>query len=430
MNNNRIALAIDTVRAISRTRTPQDVNHHISDRFRRLANYDGFITLSCRNLPSGAYKITRFTIDPQADAQRIEASNPWRDWDKLPMYRGGFLGDLIATGYPEVIHRLDIIEDPVLGGQLREFGSCLAVPLYDEGEPLNWAIFLRRDPEGMSIEMLEQSIMTSNLVGRATRNLVMAEEVRRLNEQLQMQLQRVAEIQQSLLPERLPKIKGAKVAASYLTADDAGGDYYDFLPLPNDRWGVSIADVSGHGVGAGTIMAMMHTLLHAAAPDLLAEPDALLGYLNNQLAAKRLEGQFVTAFYGVYDPATGDLRYARAGHPPPRRKLVDGGVVALNGDGTAPLGIVPDLAAPVSETHLDPGETLVLYTDGIIEAFNRQNVMFGLEGLDGAISSCSGAPQCLIDSAHEALHKHTGTMTRDDDQTIVAMQRLLEACPG
>ncbi|MFG0251948.1 MAG: PP2C family protein-serine/threonine phosphatase [Phycisphaerales bacterium JB038] len=423
-HNPRIADLMEAVIAISRAERPEEVNVHLAYRFQRLFKYEAFLSLSRRSLPTGEYKITR-RLDAQGlgDPDLFRADNPWRDWAKLPTHVGGFLGEVTAGRDPAVMHDLLLADDPVLGDEYRDMGSCMVVPLFDGGEPLNWAVFFRRDPHGFSIDDLEQSILTGNMVGKVTRNLVMAAEVRELNAKLKADLEEVAKLQLALLPEKLPRIPTLELGSSYLTADEAGGDYYDFFELDGGRWGLIVADVSGHGVAAGTVMALTHASLSAADQAVLAQPDLALTHLNRSLMHKQLGGHFVTAFYGVYDPADGLLRFTSAGHPPPRRKLPSGTVEPLNSRHTFPLGIEESLPVRVAETRLLPTETLVLYTDGIVEAFNPQHDMFSVARLDQAISGCSGMPDCVIDSVHQALYQHTGEMTRADDQTIVALRR-------
>jgi len=231
-------------------------------------------------------------------------------------------------------------------------------------------------------------------------------------------------VQQALLPREIPKIPGLKIATSYLTSDEAGGDYYDFFPAPNGTWGVVIADVAGHGAAAATVMAMLHAILHGyRGPDFA--PDAVLRYANSRLEACRIESTFVTAFFGVYDPATGRLEYARAGHNPPRLKQRDGGGVrAVDGAHGLPLGITRDYEMRSGSLDLRVGDTLVLYTDGITEAFSAEREQFGIHRLDGALVGCSGEPDCVVDSVHKALYKHTRSLAREDDQTIVAIRRV------
>src|SRR5262249_32899052 len=141
-----------------------------------------------------------------------------------------------------------------------------------------------------------------------------------------------------LLPSELPKIDGFELSAHYETSARAGGDYYDFFPLAGNRWGLFIADVSGHGTPAAVLMAITHAIAHSQ-PGTHAPPRALLEYLNDQLAkADTRDGTFVPAFYAVLDPQDRTLSYARAGHNPPRL-VRRGDVLSLDKAGALPLGL-------------------------------------------------------------------------------------------
>jgi sigma-B regulation protein RsbU (phosphoserine phosphatase) len=270
-------------------------------------------------------------------------------------------------------------------------------------------------------------MLLSNLIGAMTRNLVAIKEVERLNGELNAQFEEVARVQQSLLPEKIPVIPGLAVATSYLTSDRAGGDYYDFLPMPGGRVGILVADVSGHGAGAATIMAMLRAILHCySGGD--GGAASILRFANHRLVASRLEGNFVTAFFGVFDPATARLNYASAGHNPPR--FISGATGEIRGieDGASlPLGITQDLDFLSEDLQLRPGDAMVLYTDGITEAFGSAHAdrgidMFGVERLDRAILASDLRPDSIIENIHKALFEHTGARTRADDQTLVAFQ--------
>jgi sigma-B regulation protein RsbU (phosphoserine phosphatase) len=138
--------------------------------------------------------------------------------------------------------------------------------------------------------------------------------------------------------------------------------------------------------------------------------------------AAGLEGAFTTAFLAVYDPATGEFQFSRAGHNPPRWKRgASGEVLSIEEAGSLPLGVFEPLGATSASIKLEPGDTIVLYTDGITESFNAKREMFGVSGLDAALEGCSGQPACVVDSVHAALYDHTHSRTRDDDQTIVAL---------
>jgi sigma-B regulation protein RsbU (phosphoserine phosphatase) len=280
----------------------------------------------------------------------------------------------------------------------------------------------QREEDGFSPSDIEHTMIVGNLIGGNNSRLLLVEEIKSLNERLNAQLEEVARVQASLLPREKPDMPGLDLATSYLTSDRAGGDYYDFLPFPDGTWGILIADVSGHGPAAATIMAMLRGILHCYAGD--RSPDSVLRFANARLVEAGIEGTFVTAFFAVYDPRAATVTYARAGHNPPILKDGrTGAVTTLDGVGSLPLGILEPLDLRRETVTLHPGDTLILYTDGITEAREKERgEMFGPERLDAALVECSGQPDCVVDSIHAALYEHTGERSRADDQTIVALR--------
>ena len=258
------------------------------------------------------------------------------------------------------------------------------------------------------------------------------------------QFEQIAKIQRQLLPERSPRIKGFRLATSYLTSNIAGGDYYDFYRSPDERFvGIVIADVSGHGPGAATVMAMIRSILHCW-PDVVGADHALddvakiAEYCNEKLVAANLNGEFATAFFCILDTHDGTLSWNRCGHNPPLLRRADGKIETIESAATIPLGISGGMPFGSDSCVMRPGDTLILYTDGITEATaNRSAVansihqtprdtkaeMFGIDRLCDALHSCTGEPGCAIDSIHGALFKFTNRLDRDDDQTLVVLQR-------
>src|SRR5262249_22682213 len=144
----------------------------------------------------------------------------------------------------------------------------------------------------------------------------------------------------------------------------AGGDYYDVFALPGGRWGLLIADVSGHGTPAAVMMAVTHSIAHTYPGD-PEEPAALLSFINHHLSTRYTADfeTFVTAFYGIYDPPRRSLTYASAGHNPPRlKRCADGSVLALDGVGNLPLGVLDGLPYDQTTLALQPGDQIVFYT--------------------------------------------------------------------
>jgi phosphoserine phosphatase RsbU/P len=419
----RTQTLMQLLRELSVATNPGDVMRSFSRHYWALRPIEYMMSLSTKGLPEGSYRITR-----QIDVAQVLAGNAvvaptqtWRHRDQIPVHRGGFLWEMIRDKQPVLLDELHVPDDPVLGDALAGMRSAMFLPLFDEGEPRYWNVPFRARPRAFTQQDLENSMMVANLTGSNNTRLLLVEEIRQLNQTLQRQFEEVAQVQRSLLPRKTPDIPGLEIATSYLTSDQAGGDYYDFIPLPGGRWAIIIADVSGHGAAAATVMAMLHGIIHAYNGPL--EPDAVVRYANTRLLYAGIEGTFVTALLGVYDPEACTLTYARSGHNPPILKDGrTGAVTFLDGGGGLPLGVFEPYEITSETITLKPNDTLVLYTDGITEAMDSRRDMFGPERLDAALTECSGAPDCVVDSVHSALFKHTGAMTRRDEQTLVAIR--------
>ena len=428
-NNERLATIMEIVAALSRAEAPDEVLRIFAQGMVKLNGPRGYISLSTRGLKPGEYRITRLLSN---EGDPAAGTVPWSTQTDLPVHTGGFLGELIRTAYPEVIHHFHLENDPVVGNALAGYRSLMAIPIYDMGEPLNWSIILLPDAEPFDQQSLEETVVRTNLVGGTVRRVLMMQELKQAKKQIDREVDQIARIQRTLLPDSMPTVTGLTLAASYESHGPAGGDYYDFLPLrrradgtpdADGPWGFLIADASGHGPAAAVVMAMVHTMLHAY-PGTIKSPGDVLAHLNQHLCAKRIESSFVTAFFAIYDPATHELHYARAGHNPPLLKNPgEGGEVAtLDAVGGIPLGIIEETTYDNHCVTLQPGQTLVLYTDGITEAKCPDGTMFDVDGLRQVLTQCTGEPQCVITSLTSALSGHICDAQPKDDQTIVAIR--------
>jgi sigma-B regulation protein RsbU (phosphoserine phosphatase) len=255
-----------------------------------------------------------------------------------------------------------------------------------------------------------------------TQNLTSVERITSLNAALQEQFDAVARVQMALLPAAPPAVPGLSFAASYLPSGQAGGDYYDFFDLGPSRVGVLIADVSGHGPAAATVMAMLHAALHAR-PEVVVSPALALRFANTQLAATAIEGIHATALLAVIDSTDRTLTIARAGHPRPRLRHSSGQIVEPGDAGVPPLGIVGENFQPTeSTTSLERGDTILLYTDGITEAESPTGEQFGLARLDQFLAANPASdPQSTLTTLRAAIAQHTASALREDDQTLVCI---------
>jgi sigma-B regulation protein RsbU (phosphoserine phosphatase) len=405
---------VATVREMSLQTDPQAMVRAYGRLMRKLLPTDRFVALSRRDLESPRYRVTR-------SSQWAEEINPWKEKGRLPLLEGGVLGELIYGDEPRIIDDVQVAPDDPGASFLAGQRSLMAIPNYDRGVALNMTVMMRADPGAFDREAFPELVWMSNLFGRAAHNLVLAEELKRAYAVVDRELTLVADIQRSLLPRALPTIPTLDLAVHYQTSQWAGGDYYDFFPLPDGRWGLLIADVSGHGTPAAVLMAITHSLAHGhpGHPD---PPAVLLGHVNRRLAARYTADNetFVTAFYGIYDPSRRALTYASAGHNPPRLKACGGGpVTALDGVGNLPLGLFEDQEYQQATQVLHPGDRLILYTDGITDATDPAGRMFGLGRLDETLASCHHDASDLIGAVLDALARFTAGEPAADDRTLL-----------
>jgi phosphoserine phosphatase RsbU/P len=412
----RLGLIVETMRDISRQTDPQVIAKIYGQRMRQLMPFDRHVSLSRRDLAAPRYRITRSSLWK-------DEVNPWKERDRLPLLSGGLFAELIWGDEPRIIDDLAaaLSPDDPAADYFAGMGSLVAIPHYDRGEGLNMVVTMREEPAAFDPDELPQMVWVNNLYGRATHNLVMAEHVKAAYEAVDREMQTVAALQRSLLPDPLPKIPTMAVAAHYQTSQRAGGDYYDFFPLPGGRWGILIADVSGHGTAAAVLMAVTHSIAHTY-PGPPTPPGELLGHVNRVLAERYTanSGAFVTAFYAVYDPATRAITHASAGHPPPRlKRCSDGSLCLLDGHHGLPLGILPTETYPDGRAELVPGDQIVFYTDGVTEAESPDGEPFGLKRLDLVLANCAVGAGDLLKEVLRELDAFTAGGPPSDDRTVL-----------
>ncbi|MCX2863472.1 SpoIIE family protein phosphatase [Paucibacter sp. PLA-PC-4] len=206
---------------------------------------------------------------------------------------------------------------------------------------------------------------------------------------VQEELASAREMQQAILPQSFPDTADFSVSACMHPARELGGDFYDCFALADGRWGFLVADVAGKGVGAAFFMAVSRTVLQDLAQSGLA-PAEVLARANDLLSERNPMELFVTACFCLYDPRDGGLVYASAGHPPPLLRGADGQVRVLPGACDLALGVLPGMRYHDREARLAAGDTLLLYTDGITEAFAGDGRAYGDERLQAWLHACPG----------------------------------------
>jgi sigma-B regulation protein RsbU (phosphoserine phosphatase) len=412
----RLALIDEMMRDMSRQTDPQGMVQSYGARLRQLMPTDRFVSLSRRDLARPWFRITRSSTWP-------EMVDPWKQPQRLPLLEGGLLSDLIYSDEPQLIDDIRplLADDDPARPYLAGMRSLMAIPHYDRGVTTNMVLLMRKEAAAFDPDQFPEWVWVSSLFGRATQNLVLGEELKQTYAIVERELKVVADIQRSLLPQNLPTIPTLELATFYQTSRWAGGDYYDFFPLPDGRWGILIADVSGHGTPAAVIMAITHSLAHGH-PGHPEPPSAMLEHVNRRLTDRYTNGSevFVTAFYGIYDPETRTLSYACAGHNPPRlRRCRNGEVHSLEAAGGPPLGLFGDLSYGQATIRLEPNDVLMLYTDGITEAMDGRNQQFGLERLDAVLARCDLDAPSLVRAVLESVAEFSGGRAAEDDQTLI-----------
>jgi len=248
-------------------------------------------------------------------------------------------------------------------------------------------------------------------------------------EGLEEQLSVARAIQRRLLPTSMPPLPDWEVAAVNEASNHVSGDIFDVVPLPGERVGLLIADVSGKGLPAALLATSLQATVRALAT-VYADPGRLMGAVNEALFAHTDDEHFATVFLAVLEPDAGGFRYASAGHEPPLLLRRDGGAEWLRPSGT-PVGMVPGAVYPVREVALEPGDTVLAVTDGVTEAPDGEAREFGRHGLEQAARLCLGAPVDAVAAAVTAAvldHLGAGRRTRRpaepfDDLTMLVFRR-------
>ena len=240
---------------------------------------------------------------------------------------------------------------------------------------------------------------------------------------LEQELEVARSIQASFIPEQPPRLPGWELAAVWRAARQVSGDFYDFIPLPEGKWGLVIADVADKGTPAALFMAVCRTLLRAAAVS-RTSPARTLVRVNELLFNDGRADLFVTVFYAVWDPATGAVAYASGGHNAPllvrrdRRAIVD-----LRTGGIA-LGGIPDIELDEHSVILEPGDMLVAYTDGVTEAMQADYAEWGLDRFREALVEAPGhSAEAVLQHVLRSIDEFVAGAPQSDDLTLWILRR-------
>lgn len=427
-DNPRVSALLDLVHSLGNSHDPREALEPLLATMRPTphARIYAQITLS-----DDGYKINRLR---SGDGEDLLAG-----MQPAAPAGAGFVGQMLRTPLPKLVHNIDLNGDPVLPMAMARYHSAIAMPLFAEGGVREWVILFDRRGEGLGVGDLEEMIVRSHLVAAMAGNLKVTQRLVEANLRINQEMEQIGGIQRSLLPRELPDIPGLSVAASYEALADAGGDLYDLLALSAEphrahkgigierqlsqqsRWAILIGDVAGHGASAAVVMAILQSILHAY-PLRPEGPGEVLAHMNRHLCAKQIGSTFATAFLAIYDPQTRALQYACAGHPPPLLYCPNGGCRYLEAVGDMPLGVSPREKYAEAGVTLAPGQIVALFTDGITEARNDNGEFYETSRLEAAVASASGSATDALKSIRQSLLEHTQGAMLTDDQTIVVLQ--------
>lgn len=314
------------------------------------------------------------------------------------------------------------------------YGALLALPLTARATTLGVLLLDRLDPEAeWSARQITIGMGIAGQAASAIEGALLANvEVER--QHLEQEINVAREIQVSLLPSKLPHLPGWESGARWQLARQVGGDFYDFWQFHSGaeagNLGFVIADVSDKGVPAALFMALSRSLVRGAALD-GTSPAKAMERANRWIMRDSQSLMFVTLFYGIINPRTGQLRYTCAGHNPPLLyRAASHEMEPLRTPGIA-LGVIEDAVLGEAQTIINPGDVLVCYTDGVTEAVNEQMEEWGVPSLiTAAVDTANGSVDTVLETISTRLALHTGDLPPFDDITLVVIKRLRDEPEG
>jgi phosphoserine phosphatase RsbU/P len=378
----------------------------IAELVRRLIDYQMFSILLLD--PSGEKLQHRFSLRFN---ENIHLKH------EIPIGRG-LVGAAVASKQAVLVP--DVKKDPRYIETNPETRSELALPLIYKDKVIG-VLDLEHTRRGFFTEEHQRTMMTlAAQIAIAIENARLYEEIERQERRLERDLSLARELQGQLLPQSRPKMAHLDVAAKFIPARTIGGDLYDFIPYSLSRLGIVIGDVSGKGAPAAIYAALVSGILRSHAP-IEPGPAEMLSAVNLSLAERRIEAQFVSLIYAVWDDEHRTLTVANSGLPRPI--YVHGGKNELIDAVGLPLGLFDETEYEEFEFRMKPGEMFVFFSDGILDARNRKGDLFGRHRVEQILSECSGmSADEIVDSLFKAVAEHAAGVETFDDQTVVVIR--------
>jgi serine phosphatase RsbU (regulator of sigma subunit) len=417
-SETKYRLLLEIAQKISGTLDLEEVLNHLIETVRSVVPYDA----------AGIFVLNRSALPLRSgDPTNLIAGMATKGFERKPAGRDlmlkagkGIVGHVINTG--ESVVAADVRLDPRYIAGRAQTRSEIAVPITINRQVIG-ALNIESDRPGAftnaDVELLQFFANAAAIsIERAMLHQQLLEKKR-----IESQLEIARKVQASLLPKRPPNLPGYDVAGINLPTWQVGGDYYDYIEFPNSHCGMAIADVSGKGVPAALIMATFRAALRTQVRNDF-ELYHIMEAVNGLLAESLGSSEFVTAVYGILDPEAGRFIYTNCGHNPPLLLRSSGGSDLLDRGGMV-LGVFPESRYEADTVTLDPGDALILYTDGVIEVTDRRDVEFGLERLEATLRTHWSLPaHAMIESVVNATQAYSKADGYSDDFTLLIVKRM------
>jgi sigma-B regulation protein RsbU (phosphoserine phosphatase) len=363
--------------------------------------------------------------------EHVPNVDPFGRHTTLPLLADALAARLLDTSSPRCVRVAPTEFALPFAQALLAPAALLGVPIVNSGFVQHWLVFGSTLHERFDHVDLDALLLEANLAANLIVRPLATRALRDATDRQRRAIEGLADVQRLLLPDN-PLIRGLEYAVHWQPAETAAGDYYDLITLAQvaspeftddgaDIWAAVLADVSGHGAAAAMEAVQFDAILRTYQGDGDSGPAGALTYANRYFFSRRQRQHFITVFALLYRPDLRRAIYVAAGHPPLLHRRGDT-VVPRGAGEQIPLGILRDHAFRNSEFDVDPGDVLVLYTDGIVEARDRKGRPFGIERLASLTAGGPQQPAELLALLRDALIEHQGGPLGVDDQTLIVLR--------
>lgn len=418
---DKLRMLLDITKTISRSLDLDEVLNLVMDTLDSVIPYDA----------AGIYLVRRSQPTPELEDgldEPVFHTQAVRGYDidalqELGLKMGeGLIGHVAVSGKPFISP--DVRKEPRYINARAHTRSEMVAPIISNNEVIGVFDLESDELNAYSKDDLEVLGLLASQVAIIIEKVMLHDQLIE-KQRLETQLEVARQVQLELLPARDPQLEGFDISAYNFPTEEVSGDYYDWVRIYDDQIGIVIADVSGKGVPAALLMAFLRASLRAATHIGYA-PHISMSKVNYLLWESIERNQFVTAFYGILDAANRTIAYCNAGHNPPFLMEANG-TVHFEERGGVPLGMFRDTRYYEYFATIEPGQLLVLYTDGATEAMNRDREEYGRDRLVEAVRKCRHlSSREMIDFVHRDMLNWTDGLGATDDVTFFILKALTE----